>query len=184
MFTEYWKGPNSALTGASRAKSSLEIFETDRLLNDLSLSKNASPQASESDDKETTDENTKPNDTTIVAVKSVKEHAKKLNRLNTQMELSLTPQKISTPRKSIGRENKPPPVKVHIDIETFDMTNPDQTEKEWILVCSRCEYMDFNKWLSKYPYLAQKKDPFTVIFWFCSVDSETSTQLIYDYLFF
>ena len=149
------KGPNSALTGASRAKSSLEIFETDQLLNNLSLSKKALPPEA--------DKHSELDATSAATVKSVKEHAKKLNRLNTQLELSLTPQKVATARKSIGRENRPPQAaaRVHVELEAFDTANPDASEKEWILVCSRCEYMDFAKWLSKYPHLAQKKDPFT-----------------------
>lgn len=36
-------------------------------------------------------------------------------------------------------------------------------EKDWLLLCSRCDYMEIAKILSKNPYLAQKKDPFTVI---------------------
>ena len=40
-------------------------------------------------------------------------------------------------------------------------------EKEWLLICSRCEYMDMVKWLSKNAELAQKKDPFTVCVCVC-----------------
>ena len=37
---------------------------------------------------------------------------------------------------------------------------PKPNEKEWILVCSRCDYMEMAKILSKTPNLAQKRDPF------------------------
>lgn len=161
--------PSEPLNESSRAKSSLEIFETESLYNNLSLSKNS--QALE--DKTLTEDKNKSDfedcdkssaNETIVAVKSVKEHAKKLNRLNTQLELSQnsTPQK---PRKySLGTGKEQgiiKPIDFKIELENFDLTDPDPIEKEWILICSRCDYMEVAKWLSKYPYLAQKKDPFT-----------------------
>lgn len=145
------------LSAASRTQSSFEIFETDSLINDISLSKTSTLKKDRSDANKSEEKNNQ--DDTIVAVKSVKEHAKKLNRLNTQMELSLN----STPQKnrkySLTKEQNVP--LKQIELESFDLTNPDPIEKEWIITCSRCEYMDINKSLSKYPYLAQKKDPFT-----------------------
>lgn len=94
----------------------------------------------------------------MVAVKSVKEQANKLNRLNTQMELN---QNIKLSRKQSFTKESNPSTK-HIDLENIDLADPKPTEKEWILVCSRCEYQDMAKLLSKSPELAQKKDPFTV----------------------
>ncbi len=148
------------MSSQSRAKSSLEIFEADSLYTNLSLSKN-SPQNKE-EKNSVVDNEANNNNETIVAVKSVKEHAKNLNRLNTQMEL-LTPPK---PRNFSIVSNKES-AKVlsasrQIDLESFDLADPKPTEKDWILVCSRCEYMEIAKWLSKYPELAQMKDPFTV----------------------
>lgn len=150
------------MTATSRAKSSLEIFETDNLHKNISLSKSSSglneankvpsnnPAYDPVDEKAESDTN----------VKSVREQAKKLNRLNTQMELK----QCSTPQKgrkySLDKEDNLIPK--HIDLENIDLADPDPNEKEWLLVCSRCEYMDIAKWLSKYPHFAQKRDPFTV----------------------
>lgn len=152
--------PNTVLSASSRAQSSLAIFETDSLYSELSKSKTSTLKKDHSDQSSRDLDTNNQHDDTIVAVKSVKEHAKKLNRLNTQMELSLN----STPQKqqrkySLGKDQMAS--LKHIDLESFDLANPDAHEKEWILICSRCEYMDITKWLSKYPYLAQKKDPFT-----------------------
>ena len=76
------------------------------------------------------------------------------------------------------------PAPKNIEIEAFDVTDvsffyrnierfgakiftqfplqPKQNEKEWMLICSRGDYMEMTKILSKTPYLAQKKDPFNV----------------------
>jgi len=153
------------LSSESRAKSSLEIFENESLYNNLALSKNSSENKKEEKIENSTDNETSDKNETIVAVKSVKEHAKNLNRLNTQMELS-TPQKPKNFGMLINKDEvkEMPVIAKHIDLETFDLADPKPTEKEWILVCSRCEYMEIAKWMSKHPDLAQKKDPFTVGF--------------------
>jgi rhodanese-related sulfurtransferase len=52
-----------------------------------------------------------------------------------------------------------------VELESFNFSDPNPIEKEWILVCSRGNYMEMAKILSKNSYLAQKRDPFNgVIF--------------------
>jgi len=129
----------------------------------LTLSKK-SPQKKEEKNSGVDNEanNNNNNNETIVAVKSVKEHAKNLNRLNTQMELNTPPKPRNFSIVSNKDSAKVQSASRQIDLESFDLADPKPTEKDWILVCSRCEYMEIAKWLSKYPELAQKKDPFTV----------------------
>lgn len=156
------KAPVGNLSSSSRAKSSLEIFEADNLHHNISLSKSSSGLNEESKVPSNNPvynpvDNNKPESDTNI--KSVREQAKKLNRLNTQMELKQcsTPQKAR--KSSLDKEENLIPK--HIDLENIDLADPDPNEKEWLLVCSRCEYMDIAKWLSKYPHFAQKRDPFT-----------------------
>ena len=136
--------PNRGVEAASN--DSLDIFEIDKLLKNLSLSKSSKLDQIEAVEEQ--EDN---------SVKSVKEQAKKLNRINTEsnLEAKKVPVKV-TPREAPRLKNKV------IELEYFDLADPKPLEKEWILVCSRCNYMDMARILSKEPYLAQKKDPFTV----------------------
>jgi hypothetical protein len=126
-----------------------------------------------------------------VSIKSVKEHAKKLNRLSTELKIfGEAPNKQNVARQqqqqsiseSTNSRNYVRVVPKNLEIESFNFSDviiilskrwkqilksllnlkPKPHEKEWILLCSKGDYMEMAKILSKQPYLAQKRDPFTV----------------------
>ena len=123
-----------------------------------------------------------------VSIKSVKEHAKKLNRLSTETQLN----KLNNNNKmdlnmmnnaNGGNQNKSSNrfTTKNLEIESFDFSDPKSHEKEWILVCSRGDYMEMARILSKQPYLAQKKDPFsgyTGAHWACKYGNLEILKLI------
>jgi hypothetical protein len=121
----------------------------------LSLSKNKPHE--DISVKRSTDEEPTENQ---LGVTSVKEHAKKLNRLNTQTELRYLNEQQT---RSRIKEERSSTLNKTIELEYFDLADLKPIEKQWILACSRCDYMEINRFLSKDPYLAQRKDPFTVI---------------------
>lgn len=107
-------------------------------------------------------------------VKSVKEHAKKLNRLNTESELNVNKRQMSSSYllKDQNKNKQEQSTKL-VEIEPLDLSS-NQTkpqEKEFVIACSKPDsYMEIARLLSKHPYLAQKKDPFngyTCAHWAC-----------------
>jgi hypothetical protein len=98
-------------------------------------------------------------------IKSVKEQAKKLNILNTP---NADKGRVMPPmfkRDAVVKSTTDPShmsnVTDKVDIENIDLSDPKPNEKEWLLAMSRGDYWEISKILSKTPYLAKKKDPFT-----------------------